>query len=232
MEKFFKDVMLEENGIFTLLGTKPITAIPLYLYTDEELKAYYDQLSAEEQDELLEVVDYNVPRNWEEWEKIQSRFPIRNYLFFKKIDILNPRVPVIYFVNIQKTTALIQEHYALFRNEMGFDFDPVMVVLEFEKGSPFWDKVLNHSVLQGLLYGFGKENAFAFKHAEKGSQHHFSDAHRMGKASLHDFPIPIFASFSEKDDVIDKYIVEREEIRRKYKGNDFLNFTLQKLTSP
>ena len=42
MAKFFQDLLLEEGAIFTLWGSKPITRIILYHYTDVEIKKYYD----------------------------------------------------------------------------------------------------------------------------------------------------------------------------------------------
>lgn len=59
----------------------------------------------------------------------------------------------------------------------------------------------------------------------------FSDEPLHGKVkfSPDTFEIPAFVSFDENDAMIDYYKKERERIQKIYKGNDFLNLTLQKL---
>ena len=43
--------------------------------------------------------------------------------------------------------------------------------------------------------------------------------------------LPAFTSFFKEDEVIEKYKKEREAIRAEYEGKNFLDYTLQKLTS-
>lgn len=101
LEKFFKDVMLEESAIYTLFGSKPMTSIPVYYFTEEEKEVIYSQMTEEELASAIYVSDYDLPENLEKWESLQPLFPISKYLFFRIVDE-DPRFADIYFVNIEK----------------------------------------------------------------------------------------------------------------------------------
>jgi DNA-directed RNA polymerase subunit H (RpoH/RPB5) len=60
-----------------------------------------------------------------------------------------------------------------------------------------------------------------------------SDFRNFIKTSTQHFSVPFFASFSPEgeDEVIHKYEIERERIKKIYKDKDFLDLTIQKLTS-
>lgn len=241
MEKFFKDIMLEEGSIYTLFGSKPMTAIAINYHSDDEVQAIFDQMSEEEKATAV-IVDDDLPQNWEKWEKLRSRFSMNRYLFFKKTDPEDSKFATLYFVDIAKVALVLEEHYDIFKRETGMDFLPLQVVFEMEKGSVFWDQVFNNSTLVGLLYGFGLKNSYSFtwKYSKmpetctgfcQSLPSCFSDKSTYGDATISHFRLPIFASFSEQDEVIEKYKKERNEIKQRYRGNDFLSLTLQKLTS-
>ena len=42
MDKFFNELFLEQGAIFVLWGSKPLTIVPLSLFTDEEMKTFYE----------------------------------------------------------------------------------------------------------------------------------------------------------------------------------------------
>lgn len=242
MEKFFKDVMLDNTAIYTLWGTKPMTDIHIHYHSKEEVQAFFDGLSEEEKKTVIVIENYDLPENWVKWEQIRSRYPMKNYLFFKKADPEDPKFARITLVNIKEMTFLLLRNYDIFKQETGVNFDPFQVVFEIENDSEFWSAALNNSALIGMLYGFGLENSYSFKwkygkHPEicntfcDSLKFKFSDENIMGNTSLSHFSLPIFASFSSgKDLVIEKYESEREAIKKYYKGRDFLNLTLQKLT--
>lgn len=163
----------------------------------------------------------------------------------------------IFFVDVLKTARIIQENYELFRHAVGYDFDPLEVVFELEnKNSNFWDSLSGeegwrYATLWGLLYGFGKENSFSYtwkgRHTKEPNrtekeklwaislQAQSSCKSRpsrddKGAFTISNFTIPIFKSFNENDPVVAKYEAEREKIRQRYKGKDFVAFTLELLT--
>ena len=243
MEKFFKNILLDQCAIYTLCGSKPMTKIDIHYHSDEEVMAWYNQMSDEEKKTAVVVEDYDLPENWDKWEKVRPRFSISRYLFFRRIDPEDPKFASLYFVDIAKVALTLQENYAIFERETGFKFNPLEVVLAMQEWPEFWDRVSGNSTLVGLLYGFGLKNSssFTWKYADhsetcdefcRSLKSYFSDEPAYGRATVSQFPLPIFASFTNgKDEVIENYKMERQAIRREYRGKDFLNHTLQKLTS-
>ncbi len=243
MEKFLKDVMLDESAIFTLCGSKPMTTIDIHYHSDEEVWAWYNQMSDEEKKTAVMVEDYDLPENWDKWEKICSRFPMNRYLFFRRVNPEDPKFASLYFVDVAKVAQTLQENYTIFKRETGFEFDPHEVALAMEDWPEFWDEVFGNSTLVGLLFGFGLKNSSNFTskyrdHPEiceesfESFKSYFSDEPAYGKVTVSEFPLPIFASFSNgEDEVIEKYKKERKAIQREYQDKDFLKLTLQKLTS-
>ena len=248
MTKFFNDLMLDQSAIYTLWGSKPLTFATAYLmdsYSEEEIQAYYDNLSEEEKKNGRIVEDYDLPENWEKWEKISAKFPIKRYLLFRsKFDAEDPHSFYIFFVNVLKTATVIQENYQLFRDTVGFDFDPLEVTLQIQnQDSEFWKIAFHRSLLVGILCGFGRDNSWAFHWKHKGNsktcghflenlKHTSSTKSLRGKVKidLNNFRIPSFASFDTNDAVVEKYTQERERIKQLYKDQDFLDLTLERLT--
>ena len=232
MEPFFKGIMLQNQAIYTLCGSKPLTMIPL-----ENLKS-----DAKSKKNRIVMEDYHLSENWKKWEKVKSNFHLGRYAFFKKADLENPTQEAIYFADLTKIALLLQENYAHFKRETGLDFNPLAESLALEKGSEFWTKTFECPALVGLLLGYGMKNSFCFqwKYCNLPQTHEkfadsilfqFSDQPQSGKATFDKLPLPIFASFAEgEDEVVEKYKREREIIREAYDEKDFLTLTIQKLT--
>lgn len=231
--------------------------------------AFYKRLTPEEKTRafLINGKDYiyNFEELWDRWEQIQSRFRLKNkFLLIKRKrsenslnrwKVQSPECIAIYdvlFINVPKAALVIQENYDLFKQVVGIDFDPLRLVFDLKNDdSEFWNKIASptYSYLWGLLFGFGKENAFChyWKWRHLGGEA-YADEKSFGDAMIHQpfvstilpeernaytiskFPLPAFASFSEEDPVISAYEAERERIKRLYKGKDFVLYTLELLT--
>lgn len=244
-----------------------------YLYfllnrgNEKDMK-FYEKLSPLEKEEKALLIDdrdfiYNIEELWEKWEKIQHRFPIKKrFLLLKKERPKeDSKETAIYydvlFVDVLKTALVIQENYELFRKTVGYDFDSLEVVFELEnKHSNFWGKLggkegWKYATLWGILYGFGKENAFAYTWKGRNTKEpHRTEQEKLWAANLlswsscknrpsradksaftlSNFTIPVFKSFIENDPVVAKYETERENIKQLYKGKDFVAYTLELLT--
>lgn len=244
MEDFFTGIMIQEEAIYTLWGSKSMTIFPIDSYTDEEKEALIEQLPEEQKKSAVLFKNYDLANNWGKWERIRERFSIEGYLLFKREHPDSPKHALIYFVNTQQLALTLQMNYELFRRETGMDFDPVEVVFNMEKWPNFWEEIfdnpaLDNAALIGILFGYGFENSFCFQwkwwsspELEKfaNSLHfHFSDQQQSGEATLDHLSLPVFASFSKHDKMIEKYKKEREEIKKTYVGKDFLDVTLKKL---
>jgi hypothetical protein len=227
MENFFTGLMLQNPAIYTLWGSKPMSCITLHYHTDEEVQAYYDQMTEEEKKTAIYVEDYQLAQNWEKWEQIRSRFPINRYMIYKKNDTGDSKFAHVYFVDPLKVAHAISENYNLFKDIAGFDFDPFHEASQIEKGSAFWSKVEGNAVSWGILFGFGLKNSLTFywdhwgqpENSEKFTDcvaPYVSDSLTDGKSSLENLTLPAFMSFFEEDEVIEKYKKEREAIRKEY----------------
>jgi hypothetical protein len=248
MEPFFQELLLEGSAIYTLWGSKPITRCILYYYSEEELQYWYDHMTEEEKKTSFVRENPHFEENWEKWEKIQDQFPMTRYLLFKTDNPIesktDPKTAMVYFVNILQTALTMLQHYELFKEAVGTEFNPFDMAYDFKnRDSPFWQLVSDNSALMGILFGYGRENSWMFHwkhfdHDEK--KDHFakivttysSDYSRQGKNKLADFSLPAFMVINTKDKMIKKYRKEREEIKKIYKGQDFVELTLQKMTAP
>lgn len=242
MEQFFTGLMLQNRGIYTLCGSKPITCITLNYYTDEEIQAYYDQMTEEEKKTAVYVEDYQLTQNWKKWEQIRSRFPMQRYLLYKKQDTESQKCAQVYFVDPVKVAETLSKNYKTFRDITGVDFDPLEEAYLIEKGSLFWGKAKDHPVICGLLFGFGLKNSLVFYWRNWGmpekcqqfldcTEPHVSESLIDGKSTIENLKLPAFMSFFKNDEVIENYKKEREDIQKEYQGKNFLSHSLRKLFS-
>lgn len=243
LDKFFKELLLEESGIFTLWGSKPMVSFEVCLYSPEELRLLQSEENLLEMNEKVVITNYDFPENWKKWEIFRNSLDVNRFLLFMKKDPEDPKLPIVYFINILEMALTIEKNYPLFRKSVGRDFDSLNVIYEMEEeGSEFWEIVFNDSTLMGLLYGFGLENALAFHWKYRNNHpcetalsshlyYTFNDLPaNQGEASLRTFSIPIFASFSSEDPVVKKYLFEKKSIQEMYKHQDFVELTLKRLT--
>jgi hypothetical protein len=242
MEAFFRDLLLVEGGIYTLLGSKPITQISLETFTEEEKQAYVDSLSKKELENALVIEDYSLPQHWEKWKKISAQFPLKRYLLLEKET--KEHAKSLYFINIFQTAVTIEENYEAFRKVVHFDFNPLEVVLEMQDAnSKFWEVVEDNDLLKGLLLGYGKINAYAFFWKYESASPRIAnfmsslaDVQRndefIGKVqfSPKNFDIPLFTSFESNRTTQNKYKQERQAIQTFYQKKDFVKATLDILT--
>src|SRR5690349_13686274 len=98
MEPFFRGVMLQNQAIYTLWGSKPMTMISI---EDEDLSDN-GQLSKKDKKNRIAFEDYHLLKNWEKWEKVKSQFPHNRYSFFKRTDSTDSKQDTIYFVDLTK----------------------------------------------------------------------------------------------------------------------------------
>lgn len=246
MERFFKYILLDEGAIFTLWGSKPMTEIIIYEYDDEIVQNYINSLSQEELDQCRIRENYDLPELWAKWKEYESKPSFNRYLLVERKDQQDKDVRFVYFVDILKTACTIQDNYDLFKDAVGYDFSPLEAVLELnDDHPPFWESIQGKrkAHLWGLLFGFGKENALAFqwKHFDKGdkSDKFFQTIRadclqefdpKITKITLQNFELPCYISFDEEDPIFTQYEKEQEQIKQIYKGKNFLDATLKRLT--
>jgi hypothetical protein len=240
MEPFFRGVMLQNQAIYTLCGSKPMTMIPVD--AEDDFQSNREPNSKKGKKDRIVMEDCHLLQNWKNWEQAKSKFQFHRYAFFKKENPAEANSAMIYFADLTKIALVLQENYHTFKRETGLDFKPLDETLKIEQGSEFWDQALDNPLLLGILLGYGVKNSLCFqwKYGDLPEEHRqlveslsfrFSDKPQSGKATFDKLCLPIFASFSQgEDEVIEKYKREREMIKTRYEDKDFLTLTLQMLT--
>lgn len=272
LDKFFRYLLFNESGIYTLVGSKPITDIWMFCEGKEEKIKRWESLSEEEKSSRILIINRDKKEDMDFYKTLSKKLrkkavvvPDRDFLIdfecfvnnwglikktnisnkymligrggFQKLKTKNEKFFRIVFVNVLQVALTLQEHYSLFKDFVGFDFDPISVVMELrEDKSAFWDKLEEgeSALLWGILYGFGKENSFCYLWKDKykclNEIEAFASQEFVSIPSLNNFSIPAFASFFEYDLVIQKYKKEKEIIQKEYQGKNFLDHTLKILS--
>lgn len=231
-EELFRDLLIEHAGIYTLFGSKPMTSMPIHLYTPEEVQRWIDELPDEEK--RLTTFSPNAAwENWEKWEKAKIHYPHPAFLLYRKVDPLDPKLAELFLVNITLTATTLEENYELLKRITHLDFEPTKEVMRLETGSPFWDKALQSPITWGLLYGYGRTNslAYAWVDAKRNHKQIFQSLRPIkSKKTTTPYPLPQFTSYQTLDPILAKYESERAQIQKLYRGKDFLSLSLKQLT--
>ncbi len=252
IEKFFTDFFLEGHAIYTVFGSKPLSFKEIIYATEEEWKqnavANLKNLNAKEKELLDKDIKqfcnkYNFHLNWEKWMSFIKKYPNSPFLFSIRPTEIK-QISLGYILNIQEMVWTLIKYYDIFKKELGYDFDPVKVTMEFTNiNSSFWDKVLSNHLLQGIVHGYGLKNATFFElHEKKYKNNNFPKTlfatipfppiiHK--KPSIKNLPLPRFKSFGlpfNEDPILQMYKEERKKIQKNLNKKNFLEKTLNQIT--
>jgi hypothetical protein len=232
VKEFFDELIDQSPVVFTVLGSKPVSAITIDVSTQEEMLLQNQKLiealpSKRKYKALRDIHDYysqgNLLSHWEKWMELKKDRECQNYLFR-----LQPTYSPMYvdglIANSAEVIRVLIEHYEIFSKELALQFDPIKVVLEFEDGdSSFWNTVFQSHYLQGILFGYGVANAYLFsEYIEKSEQQEFSlRSFRFNARKKYGISLPRFRSYFIDDPVVEKYRLEREQIAARLKENTF-----------
>jgi len=241
-----------------------MTEIVLYPGTPEERSTAQqiamNKLSKEDLAQLKESTfeyeeEYWFEETWAMWDKKLKTLPIKRFLFVERKTGIPPGLQqnrYIYFINIGETAKILKTHYSLFKEFVGFDFDPLSVVFDAKnEDSPFWKSIWEGEAtekgicLRGILFGYGLENSYPFSwYFSKNRNHEESEfiasSLKLGapNGSNEDlkqfnpperFLLPGYISFSDPDMHKEKYKLEYAKIRKIYLQGDIIQCTMQQL---
>jgi hypothetical protein len=259
--EFYVRLLFIESGAFTLHGSKPITGIILdHRPKEEKDKERADLLSKMLEEERPAIksekkIDYDpkydFSESWRLWEKNLQKDKINNYII-AHFPTKTSDLDFIYIVNIVEAATIIKKHYSLFKNYVGFDFDPLEMVFEiYNENSVFWNKLLNNEktipesvCLLGILFGYGIENSYPYSLlfddertglSKKITSNLYKQVIKnqypvkVKKFSEKDFPIPGFKTFSTWKPQCIRYEKEKSEIMNIYRKKELEKEALKKL---
>lgn len=248
IKKFVEEFFLEDVTIYTLFGSKPMSAVTIMNMSEEDLiESSMPILEHETEEKKIEIIneirryyqDYDLAENyhrWIDWRKECKRSP---YLFTSRPVPWDENIFNVYVIHIPEVIWTLQEHYSLFAKELKMEFDPFAVTLEFEDSSSlFWEKIFMSHFLQGILFGFGEKNAYFFSCRDQEKELLSFKNCLFGKSTkienqgnqTHRIELPSFRSYAtEKDPLIEKYEMQRNLIEEFLEGKDFTDEALKKI---
>lgn len=230
MEKFLDNYFGGQVTAYTLFGSKPMTEIPVCCASKEEWVSNYkkfiqEECPEDEQEKALNefteyLATYDLPENWEKWVNWAAKNLPRKFLFSKK-PTLSDDVFSLYILNVHEAVWILQRNYFQISRELGIEFDPVEVVMQFEdQNSLFWEKVFQSHFVRGLMHGYGERNSYFFDLSMKirsKKQEMIIQSDVSAMESQTGFPIPSFRSYyqNQKDDPFyQHYSRERKHISK------------------
>ena len=221
---FLEELLFQEGGCFTLLGDKPITSMLIFKGSAED--SSLENLSPEAL-QTLSFVDYKTAENLGSWKKLSENLNFQNFFFVETPVPEDPTCHFLYFINTLETAKIFQDNLELFHQRTGIDHWEKMLSELKKPNRALWQTLFEDHYLAGLLYGYGKDNVEHF--CRNNCRQSFSESFE-GVATKENFPIPVYA-ISKSDKTTNKYEKLRENIKKKYRGRDTVEFTLTVLQS-
>lgn len=206
----------------------------------------WKDISQKEKDKLQKqwneyIANYDLHILWDKWMNWRKNHPTPGFLFRKQpTDSRN--LFNVNMINIREAVWTLEKYYELFQRELKMEFDPLEVIMEFEKEeSNFWNAVFSNDYLLGILYGFGERNSFFFSKEINMKQKTDRDEFLFAsfpvpkdpkKSPIGEFSLPVFRSYEinqKEDPILKQFKEERQQIKQLLKGKDPFQEVLWKL---
>ncbi|MEM7175413.1 MAG: hypothetical protein AAF443_05775 [Chlamydiota bacterium] len=208
---FLENLMIREGGLYTLLGSKPITEFsindncPTPPQTEGEFKQGYkillNSLSTEGASSIPSYRIYkkslknlgklehlNTRALWEAWEKSGKKVLNRKYKLLSFNVTRSEKIGL--FINVANLECIMYLHYTIFKKQIGYDFLVDEVIKEFDSGqSSFWESVFSNHLLSGLVFGFGYEDSYLFSWIEQNNIEIKNKARRTSSGEICGFSL-------------------------------------------
>lgn len=175
--------MIRDGGIYTLLGSKPMTEFDITDILDEteeemartyeEIKNYLKEHVSSNSSTLPTFEEYvkkcNLHRDeykfrdskklWDAWLKTYGTVSTPSYKLFA----WEGDFTVGLFINVPFLIHTLKKYHREFSQitEIESETDKILSTIE-DKNSTFWKKVFTNHYLHGLLLGYGEKNAYLF----------------------------------------------------------------------
>ena len=237
VELFLKHVLIEERGIYTLLGSKPMSAFTYIPIIDEREKRELYSMQTKQFRKHISFAKFRPTREdarklWNDWKKVEQKYLGDQFLIQEDEDFGGG-----FLMNILSVTYILKKYYKDFEKIVKEPFDPAKVVYRIGDGlDPLWKKIKKNHYLLGLLFGFGEKNARYFNWEQKKKIHYpqrrsscFSPAGSglpAHELTIEDLDLPTFVSYQVIDEQVERYRMERNRCIELFKGKDFCEFAV------
>ncbi|NGX37604.1 MAG: hypothetical protein K1000chlam2_00760 [Chlamydiae bacterium] len=236
MEAFLKHVMIENAGIYTLVGSKPITEFAIIPIIDEKEKqelynAQTDLFKKHISFEKFKPTKEDGKKLWRDWKKVENEYLGEQFRF---VEDANWKGGI--FINIRAVLMILDKYYEDFSKVTGQSFEPDKAVYWVgDHSQSFWRKVQKNHYLMGLLFGFGEKNAKLFQQESKkmawfplrrGTDSPIGSGKGAYDLTIEDLEIPHFIVFQPIDEQEEKYKNERDKCIQLYRDQDFFELTV------
>lgn len=245
VDVFLRYVAISELGVYTILGSKPVSQFHIpQAQTEDKLKAQYEMMP-EEFRKKISFKKYNTTKEIEKlreicnkWMKVQHKYVGDHFVIHFDKEMRSG-----YLVNVPLAIYVLREHYEDFSRVLGIDFDPIIAAKEIgNHSSKFWGNFEKNgtSFLWGILFGYGEKNSKLFQWEREKSvsfpfripsyhspwlkkRRFFGCALRE---NINNLDIPHFVVYQPVDEIVGKYLFEKKQILEIYKKRDFAETTV------
>lgn len=245
VDTFLRYIAISEVGIYTILGSKPVTEFDIpQVRTKDQLKAQYEKMP-ERFRKKISFKKYDTTKEIEKlreacdkWVQLQHKYVGEHFVIH-----FDEKMHSCYLVNIPLVIYILREHYEDFSKVLGTNFDPEIVAKEIGNDSAsFWKifKDNSNAYLMGLLFGYGEKNSKLFQwEKEKSISFPFRVVSYRSpwlkkrrvfgcaiREDVENLDIPQFIVYQPVDEIVGRYLFEKEQILQIYKKRDFAETTV------
>jgi hypothetical protein len=151
----FEDLIDHHDYAYTIFGSKPMSLADFCLEVPRDLPFH----------KRIESKFFMIKRGaiLKSWYKFRDEFNFKSFIF---LDNENDWINCLVLILINKKNMLraLQEHLAIFKEELGEDFIPELFLEKLEKREISFAKSINKSQkLMGIMLGYGVRNATLFQ---------------------------------------------------------------------
>lgn len=244
LDLFFKTLLFDEGGIYTLMGDKPVS-IGYFLKTFPFSITH------------LNNCDWSIfslrPMGtfWNSWKKNRHLFKSKNYMLFEEENYKLDYVSFIILLNKRAFIKKVDEHLETFKNILGNDISGKSLLKQVIEGTPLITECLRKSeLLLGILLGYGGHNAslfdirntvllsgnklFPLDYPEDAFSPPFSNMGSLEKGGHFPkkFALPVFSSERKHPETIklrEKYNKQRAEIIKELSQKSHMEIVFKQL---
>lgn len=160
---FYRLISGGESAAYSLFGDKPFSLIFLMDFPKVNNNKI-NSINVAIEDVFFAIHELKFMRGYKVWKKYESLFPSKNFVLKRCKSQLQPDADHIYwliFINKKTFLKTVQENLGDFQKALRRPITAEKLLQEFLDEEDVFDGILkNHHALKGILFGYGKRNAW------------------------------------------------------------------------